>query len=511
MDHAALGHVLGNMESLRYLYPELIMMLFTVFAVVADLVFPKQRAAATCAVTLAGLGLALGSIVPYFGSGAAGSASTFMGTMAHDDLGTFFKGYLIVSAIIVALSAMRSREVSHVPQGEFFSLILAVTAAGCLLATSVDLLMVYLSLEMVSITSYVMVGTSRGERISNEGALKYLLFGAVAAGAMLYGISLIYGLTGTTNLYGVQQALATTPAGQATTLTLLVAGTLILAGFGFKIASVPFHFWCPDVYQGAPTPVTALLSVGPKAAGFAVLIRFFFPAAQGALARNLGNMGATLSGTTWVDILLSLSLVTMTVGNVAALTQRNMKRLLAYSSIAHAGYMLMGLVLFSQEGAKAILIYLVVYLFMNIGAFLVVIAVHDSEGSFDVTAFNGLFRRNPFLAVSMTVFLLSLIGFPPFSGFMGKLYLFMAVLQRGKVLLAVVGALNSVVAVWYYVRVMRAMIIDEQDRPGPLAVAPWNTALIALMVVPNCVLILLWKHVDTFASVATRTLAAVSY
>ena len=505
------GAVLDNIESLPYLMPELTLFLFTVFAVVADITFPRQRALAVCSVTLAGLGIALGSLVVFMdasGAIAAPAKATFMGTMAHDNLGIFFKGYLIFAAVIVSLAALRSSEVAHVPQGEFFALILAVTGSACLLATSVDLLMVYLALEMVSVTSYVLVGAARSERISNEGAIKYLLFGAVASGAMLYGISLLFGLTGTTNLYEIRQALVASEMSTSNHITLLMAGVFVLAGFGFKIASVPFHFWCPDVYQGAPTPVTAFLSVGPKAAGFAILIRFFFPAAESTLARNMGDFGGVFTAD-WTSILVVLCLVTMTVGNVAALTQRNVKRMLAYSSIAHAGYMLMGLLLFSQDGAVAILVYLIVYLFMNIGAFLVLIAVYDSEGSFEIDAFNGLFRRNPWMAVAMTMFMLSLIGFPPMAGFMGKLYLFLAVLKHGQITVAVVAGINSVIAVWYYLRIVRAMMIDESPRTDPLPVSPLSSALIGVMAAPNLLLILVWPLVDDLALQASSVIAAL--
>lgn len=497
--------VLGNIESLPYLHPELVLMIFTVFAVLADITFPRRRALAVCTVTVLGLGVALGSMVPFLEGGNLVSAkATFMGTMAHDGLGLFFKGYLIVAALIVALASLRSSEVGHVSQGEYFALILAVTAFSCLLATSVDLLMIYLALEMVSITSYIMVGTARSERISNEASLKYLLFGAAASGAMLYGMSLVYGLTGSTNLHAIRQALGAATPSPMGNITLLLAGVFILAGFGFKIASVPFHFWCPDVYQGAPTPVTAFLSVGPKAAGFAILIRFFFPA--GAPSPNMGDMGGLMTED-WTSILVSLCLVTMTVGNVAALTQRNLKRMLAYSSIAHAGYMLMGALLLTQDGAEAIVIYLIAYLFMNVGAFLVVIAVYDSEGSFDVSAFNGLYRRNPWLAVTMTIFLLSLIGFPPLAGFMGKLYLFLAVLRHGQTTVAIIAAVNSVIAVWYYLRVVRAMVIDESPAVSPVRVGAWNWGLIIAMAVPTVMMVFVWRAVALLAAGATSIIA----
>src|SRR5712692_6763446 len=264
---------------------------------------------------------------------------------------------------------------------------------------------------MVSITSYVMVAYMKGDRMSNEASLKYILFGAVSTGGMLYGLSLLYGLTGTTSLPAIRDFLAAGVA-DSNRFAIYAISLLIFAGFGFKTAAVPFHFWCPDVYQGAPTPVTAFLSVAPKAAGFA----------------------------------------TMTRGNVAALTQTNMKRLLAYSSIAHAGYIMMGVVALSQNGVRGLMVYLLAYLFMNLGAFLVVTLVHLHEGSFDLRDYPGLYRRAPFLTLAMAIFLLSLMGIPPLVGFMAKLYVFAAVIERGPDYwwYAVVGALNAAVAAFYY-------------------------------------------------------------
>jgi NADH-quinone oxidoreductase subunit N len=280
----------------------------------------------------------------------------------------------------------------------------------------------------------------------------------------------------------------------------------VFAGFGFKIAAVPFHFWCPDVYQGAPTPVTAFLSVAPKAAGFAVLMRFF--------AIGLTEPGIPWDSTViidWRHVLMLVSVLTMTVGNVAALTQTNMKRLLAYSSIAHAGYILMGVVALSQNGARAILVYLFAYVFMNLGAFLVVMLIHYYDGTFDLRDYPGLWRRAPFLTIAMAIFLFSLMGIPPLVGFMGKLYVFAAVVQaagapvnqelsRWMYVYAVIGAVNAAIAAYYYARVLKTMIIDagnEEKASLPLHALEyvWIIALVAMNVLP----LLFWNTIEGWA------------
>jgi NADH-quinone oxidoreductase subunit N len=355
------------------------------------------------------------------------------------------------------------------------------------------MLMLFLSLEMVSLTSYIMVGYLRDDRQSNEASLKYILFGAVSTGSMLYGITLLFGLTGTTKMAGIREVLASggaAPNGMA----LLVSTALMLAGFGFKTAAVPFHFWCPDVYTGAPTPVTAFLSVAPKAAGFATLIRFFF---TGLSETTPGStQWAAFPALNWSFLVLIVSIITMTLGNIAALRQDNMKRMLAYSSIAHAGFIMMGTVVLSTEGVQAVLIYLITYLFMNLGAFLVVIEIFNRTGSFDLKDYGGLYKRSPFLTIAMTIFLLSLMGIPPFAGFFGKLFVFGAAVNRNLAWFAVVGALNSVIAVYYYARVIKTMII-EPGEDGRSIQLPWTSqALVWVMLLPTIGMMLVWDSIQ---------------
>jgi NADH-quinone oxidoreductase subunit N len=347
---------------------------------------------------------------------------------------------------------------------------------------------------MVSIGSYIMVGYLKNDRQSNEASVKYLLFGTVATGSMLYGMTLLYGLTGTTRLSAIRDMLASDNSAGGNSTMLLIATVLIIAGFGFKTAAVPFHFWCPDVYTGAPTPVTAFLSVAPKAAGFAILIRFFFT----GLSTSSGTTGSwtPFNYIDWNVLVLIISVATMTFANIAALRQDNMKRLLAYSSIAHAGYILMGAVVLTERGLQAVLIYLITYLFMNLGAFLIVIEIYNRTGSFDLKDYSGLCRRSPFLTISMAVFMLSLMGIPPFAGFFGKLYVFAAAVNTNLAWFAVVGALNSIVAVYYYARVIKTMIIDTNEDIARIQM-PWTShVLVWIMLLPTAGLMLVWNKVE---------------
>jgi NADH-quinone oxidoreductase subunit N len=363
-----------------------------------------------------------------------------------------------------------------------------------LLASANDLVMLYLSLEMVSLSSYVLVAYLKGDRMSNEASLKYVLFGAVSTGAMLYGFSLLYGMAGTTSLPGLRAWLEG-GLPDAARFSVYVVVFLVVAGFGFKTASVPFHFWCPDVYQGAPTPVAALLSVAPKAAAFAVMVRFFF----GGLSSPRTGPWDLAGAVDWQQVLILVSVVTMTVGNIAALTQTNMKRLLAYSSIAHAGYIMMGVVALSQSGAQSLMVYLLAYVFMNLGAFLVVTLIHNEDGTFDLRDYPGLYRRAPMLTLAMSIFLLSLMGIPPLVGFMGKLYVFAAIVEMGPSFwwYAAVGAVNAAVAAYYYARVLKTMIIDEgnEDRPA-FAVPVVDGVWVAVLTLANVLPLLFWSRVE---------------
>lgn len=433
-----------------------------------------------------GVGIAL-----YFAIQQTGiSTGVFSGMIAVDPFAVFFKVLAATCTLIIFLFSRYSAEVQATVKrmAEYYSLLVAMTLGMFLMAGATNVLMMVLAMEMVSLSSYVLAGYTREAADSSEASLKYILYGAVASGLMLYGISLLFGLTGATEYHAINRALAMNVSNN---LTLLAAGILIIVGFGFKISAVPFHFWTPDVYEGAPITITAFLSVASKAAGFAMMIRFFkvvFIAPNAVISPE--GLWHSLSGFDWNKILAIVSVLTMTLGNLVAIWQHNMKRLLAYSSIAHAGYMLMGVVILGDKGIAAVLIYFVVYLFMNLGAFYVVMLVANKTGSEDISAYNGLGYRAPLIGVAMAVFLLSLTGIPPTGGFIGKLYLFAALIDARWIWLAVVGIINSVVSLYYYARILRHMFLREPDKTQSetIAIPKTEAALLLLLVIPVLVL-----------------------
>jgi NADH-quinone oxidoreductase subunit N len=483
------------LRSLALFKPETALVAGMLLVVIADTIGASWRNAAVRTLTLASLAVALGFAFNLQAAGA--NASLFSGMLAVDPLGAAFKVVLIAAGLltVLAFTFRNSRELHGLGQGELHALVLALVLSCLLLAASLDIVMLYLALEMVSITSYVMVAYLKGDRMSNEASLKYVLFGAASTGSMLYGLSFLYGMSGATSLPAIQAFLAG-GIPEANRFTIYAITLLVMAGFGFKIAAVPFHFWCPDVYQGAATPVTALLSVLPKAAGLAIALRFFY----GAFSTP-GTAPWDLSGSIdWARLLMLISVLTMTGGNVAALTQTNMKRLLAYSSIAHAGYLLMGVVALSENGARGLLVYLAAYLVMNLGAFLVVTLVHLHEGSFDLRDYAGLYRRAPLLTMAMAFFLLSLVGIPPFVGFLGKLYVFAAVIEKGMGVYATIAAINAAIAAYYYFRVLKVMTIDagNEDKPA-LRLAFADQAWLVAFALANIVPLLFWSRIDGWA------------
>src|SRR5438874_10158914 len=347
----------------------------------------------------------------------SGTVPLFGGLLLHDPMRMFFAWVFLVATLLTILIVPSSKQIAPTRLGEFLALLFALVLGMFLMARATDLLMIYLSIETVSLVSYVLTGFRRADRKANEAALKYVIYGGVASGVMLYGMSILYGLFATSRVAGpsgigaqladvtsrlfMAQAFGGQPAAQ---LALVVAVIFVLAGVGYKIASVPFHMWCPDVYEGAPTPFTAFLSVGPKAAGFAVAIRFFFATFERQLP---DGAFAQVGDVPWPAIIGIISAATMTLGNLTALVQTNLKRMLAYSSIAHAGYLLMGLAAASAAGVQSILVYLVIYLFMNVGAFLVVIAVANARGGEQISDFRGLSVAAPVTALTLAVFLFS--------------------------------------------------------------------------------------------------------
>jgi NADH-quinone oxidoreductase subunit N len=362
--------------------------------------------------------------------------------------------------------------------------------------------MAYLALEFVSLTSYVLSGFMRHSRRASEASLKYLIYGGVASGTMIYGMSWVFGLAGSLDFRAIHTALM---AGEGASLPLYVALLLTLAGLGYKVAAFPFHMWAPDVYQGAPIPVTAFLAVGSKAAGFALMIRFFFT----AMAQSAGaGVYQLVGGADWSQLILVLSILTMTFGNLAAITQQgNVKRLLAYSSIAHAGYVMMGFAVLTDDGVRAMLFYLTVYYLMNLGAFLVVMMVANSTGREDLAGYRGLaWRGGAVPAVAMAIFLFSLTGIPPFAGFVGKFYLFAAVVEKQLYLLAIIGVLNSVVSLVYYARIVKTMFLEQPTGGEGAVVVDWHNGVLLGLLTVGTVLGGFWEPLIEFTRRSTHFL-----
>ncbi|HVO23032.1 MAG TPA: NADH-quinone oxidoreductase subunit N [Candidatus Margulisiibacteriota bacterium] len=373
--------------------------------------------------------------------------STLSDALVVDRYGLFFTLLFCVVSGLTLLMSMSYLEATEIKTGDYYSLVLFSTVGMVLMSTATDLIVIFLGLEVMSIAAYALAGLARSELRSNEAALKYFLLGAFASGFLLFGIALLYGATGTTTLPQIAQRLTTLAGEQRLLVTAGMA--LLIVGFGFKVAAVPFHVWAPDVYEGSPTSVTALMAVGIKAAAFAAFARVFM--------HTLVIFRADWAGVLWV-----LAVLTMTVGNVTALVQRNIKRMLAYSSVAHAGYLLVGMVAGGEAGGSAVLFYLIAYAFMTLGAFAVVIALgHRGQANENLDDYAGVGFRSPFLGAAMAVFMLSLSGIPPLAGFVGKFYIFSAAVKAGYTGLAIIGVLNSVVSVYYYVGVLVRMYMTE--------------------------------------------------
>ncbi len=367
---------------------------------------------------------------------------------------------LLAMGIVVLISDVYIRTHSRC-QGEFYALLLFSTLAICLLSAATNLIMIFLTFDFLSITSYILTGYLRDDRRSTEAAVKYFLYGAALSALMLYGMSWLYGMTGSTDLDDIAAALMNTePALRPVIFPVLI---MLAAGLAFKVGAVPFHQWVPDAYEGAPTPVAAFLSVGPIIAGFALIVRVMLT----ALSIDLESLALD-----WRTVLTTLAALTMTVGNLVALWQQNIKRLLAYSSIAQAGYVLVGVVAASPRGVTAVLLYLAAYVLTNLGAFAAVIAFSNHTGSDDIEDYAGLSKRAPALALVLLISLLSLGGIPPTAGFIGKLYLFSAAIEGGLLWLAIAGVINSVISLAYYWKVIRAMYIVPARTEEPLTTSP---------------------------------------
>ena len=442
------------LQGLAALWPEVCLSLGALLVVLIG-VFSRRP----WKVVAASAGVIVATAVALWMSRATPDGAYFSRLIVLDQTSEVFRWIALGVVALVGLMAAGSIEVDASWTGEYFGLVLLVGVGLMLMAEANHLLMAYLAIELVSLSSYLLVAFLRDAR-SSEAALKYLLFGALSSGIMLFGLSLLYGLTGVWTFPQIRQAILST--GPLIGAPVAVASVLILAGLAFKISIVPFHLWTPDVYEGAPIPVTAMLSVGPKAAGLALLFRIGYA---------LGPVWAVLEPAFFV-----FTMITMTLGNVAGLVQTNIKRLLAYSTIGQVGYLLIGFSVNTPMGWSAMLVYLAAYLIMNLGAFACVVAVARDAQSESLEAFRGLAKRSPLLAACLAVFLLSLAGLPPFVGFMGKFLLFGSAIESHQATLAFVGILNSAIALYYYVNIIRLMYLLPPERPAALQPA-WSLRL----------------------------------
>lgn len=506
------------MITLYHLAPELILLAFGILIILLDLVWRDRTGNRLNTVALLGFLAAFVMSVILFWPALAGwnvptTVALFCGSCplalpagaamsqvkdalyASDNFTNFFRIVATLTGLVVLLMTFDYMKGRTRNRGEFIGIFFFAVASIILMAGSTNLLMIYLSTEFLSYTSYILTGFFRDDKKSNEAAIKYFLYGAITSATMLYGISLFYGATGTLDLLAVGDALKNAAGSQ---LLALFAVGLMLAGFGFKISLVPFHQWAPDAYEGAPTPVTAFLSVGPKSAGFAILIRTLL----------LGLMPFQVE---WAAMLAVIAVLTMTVGNIIALTENNLKRLFAYSSIAQAGYMLIGLVAVSLDpnaiwfgGVNGILIYILAYLFTNLGAFICIVAIENATGATTIPEYAGMIRRSPWLAVLLTIFFLSLAGIPPTAGFIGKFWVFLAAINVQQYALAVIAVLNSVLSIVYYFRVVQPMFFAPAVDETRVGIGRWLQA--ALLI--SAVMVFVIAIVPTpFLNLATRSAA----
>ena len=436
-----------------YILPEIVLTVGALVVLLIDLVFMDRD----------DLNLTLpASLVTLLGTAAVlflfvgVDVTAARGLLAIDGFATIFKFLFLFAAVVTVLMSSAYLRVERVPAGEYYFLILTATLGMMFMASAVDLITLFIGLETMAVSFYILAGFLKTNQRSNEAAVKYYLLGAFSTGVLLYGMSLLYAVSGSTNLSEIAVAVGAQGSDGLTILAVILIG----AGMGFKIAAVPFHMWAPDVYEGAPTPITAYLSVGSKAAAFAMLLRIF--------AEGLSTIMPD-----WQVFFWWLAVLTMTVGNIAAITQSNIKRMLAYSSIAHSGYVLIGIVAGTSRGWTAAIVYLVVYAFMQLGAFAIVTMLRrrDVVGD-ELKDLSGLYARSPVAAIAMLVFMLSLGGIPPTAGFMGKIWIFGAAIDQGFIALAVIGVVNSAISLFYYIRVVVFMWIKDEVTGSEIAIEP---------------------------------------
>jgi NADH-quinone oxidoreductase subunit N len=461
-----------NPNDLLTILPLLVMAGWACALLLVDLFIPRQHKGWTAGLAALGMFVSMAIAIARYGN----ASQAFSGMLIEDGFSIFLNILALASGLIGVALAYDYLKRMNIERGEYYMLMMFSICGVMLMAMAGDLIVVFLALELLSLPLYVMAGIARPQSNSEEAALKYFLLGAFSTGFMVYGIALVFGATGSTSL----SAIAAAAGGGSANLTLLSAGAgLLLIGLGFKVAAVPFHMWTPDVYQGAPSAVTAFMAVSAKVGGFAALLRVF-------------TLAFPVIADKMMPVFWVLAVLTMVLGNVLAIVQSNVKRLLAYSSIAHAGYILMTLVLIGQKNlagnaVAAALFYLMAYAFTNFGAWAVVIALEQAEGrGLEIEDYAGLARKYPGLAAAMLVFMLSFIGVPPTLGFLGKFYLFSAVIQGGFIWLAIIGVLTSLISAYYYLRVVVVMYMQEGEPQARRE--PWLMATTALAAVGTLVL-----------------------
>ncbi|MDH5505717.1 MAG: NADH-quinone oxidoreductase subunit N [Anaerolineae bacterium] len=457
-------------EMILAILPEISLLILAAIILVVDLVISEERKGLLAWLTA--LGLLVTIVLTLVFSTPNEDAQMVWGNMLrHDWLAFIFTLVFLVGAAITVLFSIGWENLGK--RGEFYLLLLTSTMGMSLMASSADLIMLFLAIETASIPLYVMAGFITNDDRSAEAGFKYLLFGAMTTAIMLYGFSLLYGFAGTTNIY---QLAGSALNGELPMIIVISTLLFVLAGFGFKVSMAPFHFWTPDVYEGAPTPVTGFLSTASKAAGFAIMVRFLLA----AFPSNIPQ---------WALVLALISTFSMTIGNTLALVQKNIKRMLAYSSIAHAGYILMGVAAASQLGLTSVMYYIIVYLFTNLAAFGIVVIFWRAVGSDQIEDYAGLSRRAPHLATAMLVAFLSLAGVPPMGGFFAKILVFAAAVQAELIWLAVIGVLNAIIGLYYYLIVLKVVYLyrsEDDDKPLPVSLP--HTIALAVCIVAILVL-----------------------
>ena len=477
-----------NLQSLEFFVPEIILVITILACLITDLFLKKSKT------DLIGWVLGIGLIIvglSVYNLSSVPPTTLFLDMIVIDPFSSYMKIIIIISTLLIIVASWANDELSKYRKGEYFTLIGIMVVGLFLMTSSIDIIMLYVSIEVVSIMSFVLAGYLKLNTRSNEAGLKYVIYGAFSSGVMLFGLSLVFGLTGSTNYFVIQEAISSMDS--SANPALIMALLMIFAGFGYKISSVPFHFWTPDVYEGAPTTITAYLSVAPKAAGFAMIIRFFHQVFSDSIALSGNAMGYT--DLPWPEIIGILAVVTMTLGNLVAIQQESIKRMLAYSSIAHAGYMMLALPVLSIDAVESIMIYLFVYIFMNLGAFFIVIIVKNKTGGETFDEYDGLGWKMPIVGALMTLFMLSLTGLPPTAGFVGKLYIFKTLVGAGNdfLWLVIAGGINSVISLYYYFHVVKVMFLSGK-RSEKLSYPPsLMLGLIIFTAVPSLVLGLYWN------------------